>query len=343
VREVRMMKIEEVVRVLESVRPGLASRDIIEQSSCFVFKDGWVISYNAAVSVRAPFDVGGSVWGAIPSQELYGLLSKVKDGEVELEGVGGGISIKGKKFKAEIKGDADIVLPVDKLKCDGVQWSSLPEGFMDGLRFCLFSVGRDMTREDMTCVHLVGNLMESCDNYRLTRYEVSGNNMKDAILIPYKAVESLCKYQPVEFGMSPDRWFHLRDSDSTIFSCRLHEGKYPDTSSILDMKLGGQIRFPSNMGDMLDRARVLAKVDITGECMVTVEIKGNYLTVSSFGPAGKYEETVKVKSDGDAKIQINPDFLKQILSHLREADLSEDHSKLKFIGDGYTHVVSLNA
>jgi hypothetical protein len=43
--------------VLKAVEPGLSQRDVVEQSSCFVFKNGYVYTYNTEVFCRHPYRV----------------------------------------------------------------------------------------------------------------------------------------------------------------------------------------------------------------------------------------------------------------------------------------------
>ena len=43
---------EKLMQALEAVSPGLANRELIEQSSCFVFKSGMVMTFNDEVAGR---------------------------------------------------------------------------------------------------------------------------------------------------------------------------------------------------------------------------------------------------------------------------------------------------
>ena len=45
---------QQFIEALELVKPGLAAKEIIEQSTSFVFRAGQVITYNDEVAVHAP-------------------------------------------------------------------------------------------------------------------------------------------------------------------------------------------------------------------------------------------------------------------------------------------------
>ena len=74
---------EELLNQLESVQPGLSIREIIEQSSCFVFQDGKVITYNDEIfcSQKTPLKIKGAVLAA----PLIALLRKMVETEVDIE------------------------------------------------------------------------------------------------------------------------------------------------------------------------------------------------------------------------------------------------------------------
>ena len=72
------MKIKraELLSTLTALRPGLASKEIIEQSTSFIFSDGRVVTYNDEVAVQHPVDL--DIIGAVQGKELFALLNKLK-------------------------------------------------------------------------------------------------------------------------------------------------------------------------------------------------------------------------------------------------------------------------
>jgi hypothetical protein len=66
---------EEFLRNLESVEPGLSPREILEQSSCFIFQKGWIKTFNdeVACKIKSPLKLEGAVQAA----PLLAILSAI--------------------------------------------------------------------------------------------------------------------------------------------------------------------------------------------------------------------------------------------------------------------------
>ena len=333
------METKKLIKILSEVVPGLAAKEMIEQSTCFIFQDSKVTTYNDMISVSAPLDIKGVV-GAVPAQQLYNLLGKVVEKEIDLIGQDDHLLVKGKSFKAKIKMNIDIVLPVLTLNED-ISWHILPDKFINAVKFCLFSVSKDMTRTVLTALHIKDNIVESCDNVRLTQWDLNKKLFESSVLLPFSSAVALIKYNPVDAGIS-DGWIHFRMKDNIVFSCRVYEGVFPNVNFILDIEDKQEIVFPANTSDILDRASVLAESDLTGDKVVQIEIQENEMKVTGVGPMGEIEEKVRVRTQGHYKFESNPLFLQEILSHLRTAEVAKDGSKLKFIGDNFVHVLALS-
>ena len=74
---------EELLKQLESVLPGLSTREIIEQSSCFIFKDETVNTYNDEIACSQKSVL--KIEGAVQALPFISLLRKLKEEELEKE------------------------------------------------------------------------------------------------------------------------------------------------------------------------------------------------------------------------------------------------------------------
>ena len=67
---------------------GLSSKDNMEQSSCFVFRNGQVITYNGEICCTSPLTNAEGVpfdcYGAVPAKTLLQTLRKSPDDEIEI-------------------------------------------------------------------------------------------------------------------------------------------------------------------------------------------------------------------------------------------------------------------
>ena len=74
------MKIErlKLLEALKIVEPGLASREIFEQTNDFAFIKGQVITYNNEVSISHPVEGLDNIQGTVRADKLYQLLGKLE-------------------------------------------------------------------------------------------------------------------------------------------------------------------------------------------------------------------------------------------------------------------------
>ena len=66
------IKRAELKEALETVKPGLASKEIIEQSTSFAFMGDKVVTYNNKISMSHPVK-GLDITGAVKADEMYQL------------------------------------------------------------------------------------------------------------------------------------------------------------------------------------------------------------------------------------------------------------------------------
>lgn len=332
------MEKQKLIEVLKAVKPGLANKEIIEQSSGFVFKDGNVITYNDEVMISHPIDL--DLKGVVKAEEFYKLLNSIKDNNIEISKKGNELTIKGKKFQAGLTFDSNISLPINEVKIDN-KWKKLPRDFCNGIRFCLFSTGTDYSKPILTCLHIKDNVIESSDNFRITQYSME-ENVSKSLLLPLAAAKELINYQPTKYQKTNNGWINFKNKNSVIFSCRTYKEKYPDVSPFLEVK-GYDIRFPTSLIKSLVSAEVLCEQDPSGDKFVWIDINENIIIIKSRSVKGWYQEKFKIKHKSKNKIrfEINSIFFRDILSHLKKAVIAKDKSKMKFIGENFIHVLSL--
>ena len=328
---------KKLLETLALVKPGLASKELIEQSDSFVFTKGNVHTYNDELSVAHPIDF--HVEGAVRAAELFALLNKTKEDELEIEASEGGLTVIGKKFKAQIQFQPDIVLPIFFGDDESYDWKDLPSDFSIGVASCLFSVGKDMSEPVLTCIHAFENKVESCDRYRLTRYIFSADKtvIYDDLLIPATAARELSKYKPIQYAIAAG-WIHFSSEAGTLFSCRTYgQLKFPDLTKNLEIA-GGTVKFPEDMNEMLARAAIFAGDSLSGTPTVSVSIGGGKIAVRGVQDSGSFEEWSRIRYDGQPiSFHINPTFLFSILNSKCDAVAAE--TRLKFQNANFTHVV----
>ena len=74
---------EELLSQLDVISPGLAPRDIVEQSSCVVFKGGRIMTFNDELACQMSTNL--PLEGAIHAGTLLETLRKMKQDVLEVE------------------------------------------------------------------------------------------------------------------------------------------------------------------------------------------------------------------------------------------------------------------
>jgi len=72
----------ELLKELESVTAGTSQREIVEQSSCFVFTKGKVYTYNDEIACQQETSL--KIDGAIQASPFLALLRKIQDEQIKI-------------------------------------------------------------------------------------------------------------------------------------------------------------------------------------------------------------------------------------------------------------------
>jgi DNA polymerase III sliding clamp (beta) subunit (PCNA family) len=326
----------ELQAALEKVKPGLASKEIIEQATSFAFMGDRVVTYNDEISISHPVK-GLDVKGAVKAQYLYAFLNKVKKEEIDIEWEENQVKITAGRAKAGLVFEAEVKLPIEEVGAIG-DWKAIQPEVLQAMRFCYSCCSKDMSRPILTCVHVSGKRVEASDSYQIIRYQLEKKVPVKAFLIPASAVRELIKYD-IKQVAEGDGWIHFKTEDGTIFSSRIFEGSFPDVGKFLEFD-GAEIVFPKNAIQALERAKVFAKGDVGDEfASVDVEISETGFTFASKDTSGWFEESTKSKYKGDPiKFTTGVDFLINLLGQVTSCIFGED--KIKFTGEKWAHVVA---
>lgn len=324
-------------KALEIVKPGLAAKEIIEQSTSFAFADNLVVTYNDHVCISHPIEGVSGLNGAIKADSLYSFLSKIKKDEIDLEVTENEMILKSGKAKAGMTFQSEVKLPIDSIGEHG-KWAVLPEDFWKYMKFAMGSCSRDMSQPKLTCVHVnKAGIIESSDNFRMTRCQLQPFKF-NTFLIPANSVEILVKLTPVKIAEGKG-WIHFMNEERTMISCRIYENDtFPDSSKYLNIK-GQSLTFPNTIIAALDRASVFCKRDHLLDEQVFIKIENKKFTLRAESESGWFEETLNINYD---KTPINfviiPYLLKDILSETLTCTIGEN--QLKFAKDNWIYITA---
>jgi len=330
----------ELQKALEKVKPGLSSKELVEQSTSFAFMGGRIITYNDEISISHPVkDL--NVTGAVKAQSLYAFLSKIKRDEIILEWEENQVVIKAGRSKAGLVLEQEIKLPVEEVGEIG-KWVELPEGFLNALRFCYPCCSKDMSRPILTCVYVSGKEMQASDSFQIVKYQLEKKIPVKPFLLPASAAHELVKYDVKEIAEGSG-WYHFKTEDGTIFSSRVFDGEFPSIAKLLEFD-GVEIAFPKTSIQALDRAQVFAKNSDFAGIMATVEVEvyKDQIKFASKDESGWFEETIKTNYKGDKiKFITGAGFLINLLTHSSSSCVYGEN-RIKFNGENWTHVIAVS-
>lgn len=328
------MKIEKqkLIDILAAVKPGLSSKEVIEQTTHFIFGDGEVYTYNDKISISHETDLNIGDF-AIQGEELFKILNKLKEEEIDLEIVKNKLQVTAGKTKAVLNIDNEIKVPMIDIPDD---FDPLPANFTHAVKFCLFSVSKNMTKPELTCLNITENQVQSCDNFRLTFHDLDGE--LQAFLLQGSAAEQLIKYSPVEYVID-NSWIHFANESGVIFSCRTVNYTYPDIDSLSKVE-GNDVHLPQSLTESVEKAEILATEEFEQDRFISLTLSKNKLKVKGEGQLGWIEDEIKIDYKGEkSTLKVHPNHFVDILKHLEKAVIGDN--SILFLGDEFCHVISL--
>lgn len=334
---------KQLQEALEIVKPGLAGKELIEQSTSFAFMNGTVKTYNDEISISHPVE-GLELEGAILADNLYKFLGKIKEENLDLTVKGNEIILTTGKAVAGLSLMNEVKLPFDEELGQKGKWQELPEKFIENIAFVMTAAGTNLSQPLLTCVHVhKDGYVEASDGYKVARHMLASEMPINTFLIPAKSVVEVTKLDPKPTRIATGKgWIHFRNKNKTIISCRiLNQDTYKDLSSYLNVK-GIRITLPDNVSDILSRAVIFAKRDHILEEKVYITINKDVLKMKASSPSGWFrEETVMPTFKGDPiNFVITPYLLKGILAETGGCEVT--NNRIKFEGTNWVFVSVLN-
>ncbi len=328
---------ETLLNELESVRSGLSSQEILEQSNCFIFQNGFVKTYNDEIACKQKSIL--EFTGAVQAEPLLQILRKMTEDEIKITVDNSEFLIEGKRRKAAIRMDNEILLPVDRIE-DVDEWKSLDEEFSEAVHLVTQVTGKDESQFMLTCVHLTDSFLEASDNYQVSRYNIK-TDIQQPTLIRKESIKHVAELGVTEFSET-ESWIHFRNPTGLVLSCRRYTEvaeDYPDFSSMIEFD-GTPTSLPTTLSEAIEKAEVFSTA--ADDNFVTIEMKSTgKLKIRGEGSFGWFTEIKKVNYSGDdISFRITPKLLFDIARKHNECEISSD--RLKVESDNFIYVTMLN-
>jgi len=331
-----------LVKVFQSVKPGLAKRDIIEQFTHFIFTGSEVMTYNDEICISHPLKTDFQC--SVSAEELYKTLMSIQgEATVTMEKKEDELSIRTSKTEAGISimagGQAEEMIQLLNLRSLEGKWEELPKDFLEGMSLCMFSASTDMTSGIATCVRIKGDSLVSSDESRISKYTLNKETSMDT-LIPARNIKELTNYENLKYFHISDRWAHFKTEDGVTFSSRTMEGEYPEVEKYLEVE-GIDVEMPMDLKTNIDSITFMTDGKHDIDKQVKIEVSKNQIRVRAKKDIGWINKIIDVEKldKGSFNFDINPIFLSQILEKATVMVIGENVAK--FSRKGFNHVIAL--
>lgn len=213
----------ELLASLGLVMPSISKRGTIEQSSCFVFRDGWCTGFNDEICCRTKSGLDPDLEVAVKAEPIVKWLELVVDDDVDVTLDRGQFKLRAGRDKCWIRAEQEITLPIDEVDTPE-SWRPLPADFWDAIKQVMDTAGGANDDFRCRCVHVHPEYVEACDRKQATRWELE-TGAEAPFLVQAVTIAQGLTMGLVKFGETKN-WAHFRNK-GLIFSCRRHLDKYP--------------------------------------------------------------------------------------------------------------------
>ena len=329
---------ENFLTSLESVQGGLSPKQTTEQSDCYIFLNGEVITYNEEVCCRCPSGLDSTIKGAVRSKELLEIIKKIKDEELQASQEENSIIFYGKNW--EYSACMEEVLFDYSLIETPEEWSELHEDFCEALALVYSCTSKEFDQLILTCVNVHPKWVEACDNRQMCRWKLP-TSVKEPVLISRKGIKNLANLGIKEISETPG-WIHFRGVTELVISTRRILEDYPSLGGFLRASEGVPLELPKGLMDMADTASVLASSDDQSDNNIQVNLSSNKIRIKSQSAAGSFSTRRKIKYEGDPiEFFITPKIFIDLVKNHTNCLISQD--TLKIDGGAYTYVARLRS
>jgi hypothetical protein len=333
----------ELLMILDRVKPGLAKKEIVEQAAHFIFANNEVTTFNDMVCIMHPYP--SEIEFSVRGLEFYKMMSGISEEEVDLTMEGSNLKIKTKKTKAALStlvGEAASVKPVIEAlrKIISVQdfWNPISPDFLFGLNICSFSASKDVTSGVKSCCAIRNDSIYTTDNIRASIYMMEKPMI--AMALPVKSVLDMLNYEITSYGIS-ENWAHFKTDSNIVFSCKLMKGEYPFALvEGLFSEAPTDIVFPPELVTVVNSMVTLTEGDGEADRSISLTIENNEIECKAQKELSWITKSVDVEYAGPKiKILINPIFFSQILK--RATSCSIINNRGMFFSDNFSHILCL--
>jgi DNA polymerase III sliding clamp (beta) subunit (PCNA family) len=339
----------ELMRILESVRPGLASRQTHEQATHFIFTGRDVATFNDRLCITYPYRSDFKC--SVKAEDFYKWLSIIDGEDMDMSLEDNAVIATSENHEAGFSCSLDDNHRVEKFirrrnhDAKG-EFDKLPEEFLEGINLCMFSCSSDISRSAMNCVYIEGKDLMSSDGMRLSWFTMSKE--MPSCLIRARDLAELVKF-PITQYLLTDKWAHFNTDEGVMFSAKLIIGSYADRRPYFkkahEQETKTEIEFPKeSIQKSLNATEIMVEEADMVDKHIRVEVEPDSIILSAQRSKGMStgwtRSRIEIEYEGSPiEFKINPKFLHQILDRLTKFSVKTE--QIMFTRDNFTHIIAL--
>ena len=317
---------------LESVDPGLATRETLEQSSCFVFDVGRVMTFNDEIACSMEV-TDLKLQGAIKAKPLIDLLTKLDDETIDVEQKGSELLIKAaKRRKSGIRMESEVLLPVDAIDKPDI-WRDLDPDFNEAVNLVVSCASKEESQFALTCVHIACSFIEACDRFQIARYHLK-TGVKQSILIKAESLKKILGFDMTQVAES-GAWIHFRNEKGLIISIRRYLDNYMTLDDLLEADESDAVDLPGGLEEVIGRAQIFSGDNAISNNVI-VSLKTNQIVITGEGTSGWYKEMKDITYNGPPKkFMMSPNILVEMTKRSNTCKVADN--KLIIVGEKFRY------
>ena len=309
------MQVKEILNVLNLVKPGVATKDIVESLSYFYFTGHEVIAYNDLIAISHKLETPFKTF--IKAKDFLSILSNLNSEEIEFahSKEKSSLKIKSGTFKSTIPTITDKVF-VKKIKkinesIEGAKFIDINNEILEAIDLCQHTTSSNEAEGTLTCVKVSKDAVMSTDSKRLSYVKLKKNSPFE-FFIKATTIPELIKIKATKMAIG-SAWYHFKNEEGCVFSIREIKGTFPDITEILNVE-GTQIELPEDLTKGLDLVSIFAD-ELSPTVVLSIEKGKCTLEITTEkGKASYFSKNIKYKGE-PLSIKINPGFLYAMLKH----------------------------
>ena len=285
----------EFLAILKTAICGAHQAEVLEQSHCFIFQKESITAFNGEILAQVKF-LNPLGEFAVPAYDLIQLVTKFPDKEISLDMKSQQLVVSGKKRRAGLTVQSEILLPIEDVEVPS-KLGKIKEGTMAAMVMAakICSSGHEDYR--VSHIHVSPDKVQATDKFRFLRVAVDTGLR--TTLIPSEALLAIPDIKITKAKMGKG-WLWLGSKGVRLGICCSDEDYFEDEliDSVIAIKGASPVQLPKEMSNVVDRALIMAKDDVTKMSSITLTSKS--ITVRTQKESGWYEEKQPVKYKGES-------------------------------------------